>query len=160
MPKHATRVKGVPGAFVREIRPINCDQPRLDQGPRHAVLGPGAWDRGHRTRDQGPGTRDLARRARDRGPGIADQAPGIGQADQGSRTRARGTRYVYKGSRAAQGGQDRRGFTWERLPGEKKPGAAAGFLAPGWRLGVDVSGLVPHWDQVIQARPVGVVLGE
>jgi hypothetical protein len=125
MPKHATRVKGVPGAFVREIRTINCDQPRLAQGPQRADQGPGARARGHRPRD-------LARRARARGPGIAQGSagdrPGIAQGSprdrpgiaQGSPTRARGTRYVYKGSRAGQGGQDRRGFTWGRLPGEKK----------------------------------------
>jgi len=140
MPKHATRVKGVPGAFVREIRTINCDQPRLAQGPQRADQGPGARDRGHRTRDQGarppdqgpgilPGIAQGSPRDR---PGIAqgsprdrpgigggsrswDQAPGIAQACQGSPTRARGTRYVYKGSRAAQGGQDRRGIGSPRV---------------------------------------------
>jgi hypothetical protein len=108
MPKHATRVKGVPGAFVREIRTINCDQPRLAQGPQRADQGPGARARGHRPRDQG---------ARPPDQGSCQDRPGIAQ---GSPTRARGTRYVYKGSRAGQGGQDRRGFTWGRLPGEKK----------------------------------------
>ena len=93
MPKHATRVKGVPGAFVREIRPINCDQPRLDRGPRCAKPGPGRAVRariaraagiGSRSRHQAPGTRALARRARDRGPGIAP-----GTRDRGTRPRPR-----------------------------------------------------------------------
>jgi hypothetical protein len=107
MPKHATRVKGVPGAFVREIRLINCDQPRLAPGPRCAEPGPGRAVRariaraagiGSRSRHQAPGTRALARRARalarEPGPGIvqACQGPGIVQACQGSATRARGTR--------------------------------------------------------------------
>ena len=90
MPKHATRVKGVPGAFVREIRLINCDPPRLDQGPRHVVLGPGtralarrARDLGHRTRRQGScqacqGSCQACQGARswDLGPGPRDLGPG------------------------------------------------------------------------------------
>ena len=92
MPKHATRVKGVPGAFVREIRPINCDPPRLAQGPRHAVLGPGARDRGTRPRDQGPGTRDQGSCQACQGSRPPDQAPGIAQACQGSCQACQGAR--------------------------------------------------------------------
>ena len=84
MPKHANRVKGVPGAFVREIRPINCDQPRLDRGPRCAEPGPGIADQAPGLLPGVPGIADQGSR---QAPGIADQA----QA-QGSRTRDRGTR--------------------------------------------------------------------
>ena len=161
MPKHATRVKGAPGAFVREIRPINYDQPRLAPGPRHVVLGPGCAVRariaraagiGSRsrhqapgTRHQGPGTRALAGRARVRGPGIAATGPGIVpgivQACQGSRTRPRprprdrGPGIGYQGPRYAVRFQ---GF--EGRPG--RPGSAGDRIAQGlpgnaWdRLGI------------------------
>ena len=108
MPKHATRVKGAPGAFVREIRPINCDQPRLAPGPRCADRGPGPADLARRARAAGIGSR-----SRHQVPGLLPGVPGRAvqgspRVDQGSRTqaqgsatRARGTRYVCRGSRAA-----------------------------------------------------------
>ena len=40
---------------------------------------------------------------------------------------------------------------------KKNPALRPGFSLPGWRLGVDIAGLVAHRNQVIQARPVGVI---
>ena len=102
------------------------------------------------------------------GPGIADPGPGPGIGAQGSRYavrfqgfKGRPGRPGSAGDRIAQGiAQGDQGINQGHFPGEKKPGAAAGFLAPGWRLGVDVSGLVSHRNQVIQARPGGIVFRE
>ena len=122
MPKHATRVKGVPGAFVREIRPINCNQPRLDRGPRCAEPGPGIADQAPGLLPGVPGIADQGSR---QAPGIAEPGPGPGIADQGSRNPAQAPGIV----QACQGSRTRP-RPRDRLPGLAVRGTFPGVLGP------------------------------
>ena len=115
MPKHATRVKGAPGAFVREIRPINYDQPRLAPGPRHVVLGPGCAVRARIARAAGIGSR-----SRHQAPGLLPGVPGC--AVLGSRPPAQGScQGSCQGSRPPAQGPGTR----DQGPGIAEPGPGA-----------------------------------
>ena len=136
MPKHATRVKGVPGAFVREIRPINCDQPRLDRGPRCAEPGPGRAVRARIARAAGIGSQ-----SRHQAPGTRHQ--GSCQACQGSRTRDRARHQGSRNPAQAQGSRTRdRGTRPRRLGSSRRardrgpgPGPGPGIADPGPGIG-------------------------
>jgi len=109
--KHALRKKPVRAhlyVISGALTALSLDWPR-GPGARIAV-------QGARIAPGSPGLRALVR-----GSGSRDRGPGI--AAQGSATRARGTRYVSRGSRAAQGGQDRRGIGSPRVTRELTRGS-------------------------------------